>query len=90
MYCVTSPSATDLSQRQEDTVAKISTSDTLASVHGRAPSDTILYLLSILMLWRWRARCRRELATLTDRQMRDAGLDRDFVRRESWKPFWRA
>ena len=90
MYCVTSPSATDLSQRQEDTVAKISTSETLASVHGRAPSDTILFLLSILMLWRWRVRCRRELATLTDHLLRDTGLDRELVRRESSKPFWRA
>jgi len=90
MYCVTSPLATDLSQRQEDTVAKITTSDPLATVHGHAPSDTILVVLSILMLWRWRVRCRRELGSLSERQMRDVGLDPEFVRRESSKAFWRA
>ena len=71
-------------------MAKSLTSDTLASAHGRAPSGTLLSRLGILMLWRWRVRCRRELATLTEHQMRDAGLERELVRRESRKPFWRA
>jgi len=90
MYCATSHSATDLPQRHEDTVAKISTGDTFATLHGGTPSGTILSFLSMLMLWRWRVRCRRELATLSDRQMHDAGLDPVLVRRESSKPFWRA
>jgi uncharacterized protein YjiS (DUF1127 family) len=71
-------------------MAKSLTSEMHASVHGRAPSGAILSRLSILTLWRWRLRCRRELATLSEHLMRDAGLDPERVRRESSKPFWRA
>jgi uncharacterized protein YjiS (DUF1127 family) len=71
-------------------MAKSLTSELHASVQGRAPSGTILSRLSILTLWCWRLRCRHELASLSEHQMRDAGLDRERVRRESSKPFWRA
>jgi uncharacterized protein YjiS (DUF1127 family) len=65
-------------------------SDTRATVKGGAPSGSLSALLSLLMLWRWRARSRRELSGLTARQMHDAGLDPEIVRRESNKPFWDA
>jgi uncharacterized protein YjiS (DUF1127 family) len=37
-----------------------------------------------------RVRARRELAALDADQLRDVGLDRDMIRREIAKPFWRA
>ena len=45
---------------------------------------------SILRIWLRRHRARRELASLRDDQLRDAGLDRRAVRAEADKPFWRA
>ncbi|MEQ9349867.1 MAG: DUF1127 domain-containing protein [Alphaproteobacteria bacterium] len=41
-------------------------------------------------LWRRRARDRRDLASLSDRDLRDIGIDRFTARREAAKPFWRA
>lgn len=69
-------------------MAKIRASDTLAPAQGRMPWAMLSALLSLLMLWRWRARYRRELSTLTARQMSDTGLNPDVVWRESKKPFW--
>ena len=46
-------------------------------------------LASQLGLWLSRRRNRRAIATLTVEQMRDTGLDPEWVRRESGKPFWR-
>ena len=46
-------------------------------------------LASQLGLWLSRRRNRRAIATLTVEQMRDMGLDPEWVRRESGKPFWR-
>jgi uncharacterized protein YjiS (DUF1127 family) len=40
--------------------------------------------------WAQRARDRRDLAELDERQRRDMGLDLDAIRRETNKPFWRA
>ena len=71
-------------------MAKIRSSDTLATVQGHTPRATVSALLSLLMLWHWRVRCRRELSTLTARQMYDTGLNPDVVWRESKKPFWEA
>jgi uncharacterized protein YjiS (DUF1127 family) len=71
-------------------MAKLRASDTLASVQGRMPWATLSALLSLLVLWHWRVRYRRELSTLTSRQMFDTGLDPDVVWRESKKPFWEA
>jgi uncharacterized protein YjiS (DUF1127 family) len=71
-------------------MAKIRTSDTFTTVQGRAPRVTVSALLSLLMLWRWRVHYRRELSTLTARQMCDTGLNPDVVWRESKKPFWEA
>ena len=44
---------------------------------------------SIVGIWLKRHRARRELASLRDEQLRDAGLDRLAVRAEAGKPFWR-
>lgn len=41
-------------------------------------------------LWLRRARTRRRLAELTDRDLRDIGLDRAAAIREAGKPFWMA
>lgn len=41
-----------------------------------------------LVLWWHRARGRRALARMTDRQLRDIGLTRAQARHESAKPFW--
>jgi len=71
-------------------MAKIRTSATLAAVQEPTPRTTVSALLSLLMLWHWRVRCRRELSTLTARQMYDTGLNPDIVCRESKKPFWEA
>ena len=79
-----------LCNKREDLMARIRTSETFATGQGRAPWATISALLSLLMLWRWRVRCRRELSTLTARQMYDTGLNPDVVWRESKKPFWEA
>jgi uncharacterized protein YjiS (DUF1127 family) len=40
--------------------------------------------------WLRRSRYRQELANLSETQLRDVGLDPDYVYRESAKPFWMA
>jgi uncharacterized protein YjiS (DUF1127 family) len=74
----------------EDPMAKIRSSDTLDRVQGHTFRATVSALLNLLALWHWRVRCRRELSTLTTRQMYDTGLNADVVWRESKKPFWEA
>jgi uncharacterized protein YjiS (DUF1127 family) len=51
---------------------------------GMAPG-----LASLLGVWLRRRRNRRAIASLTVEQMRDTGLDPEWGRRESGKPFWR-
>ncbi|GAN77717.1 DUF1127 domain-containing protein [Acidisphaera rubrifaciens] len=46
-------------------------------------------LADLIAAWRTRLRDRRELATLDDRDLRDARLTRWDVERELAKPFWR-
>ena len=43
-----------------------------------------------LHVWQERARARRQLAELDDHLLRDIGVDRDALRHEIDKPFWRA
>ncbi len=43
-----------------------------------------------LELWRRRARGRRSLARLSERELRDLALSRSDARLEAGKPFWRA
>jgi uncharacterized protein YjiS (DUF1127 family) len=47
-------------------------------------------VVAMLRTWLRRARLRHELSLLSDEQMRDAGLTRQMVSRESEKPFWQA
>ncbi len=55
------------------------------------PADTILSRVpGTLALWRRRARERAELATISHRDLRDAGLDPGQAAFEAGKPFWRA
>ncbi|HVY41553.1 MAG TPA: DUF1127 domain-containing protein [Hyphomicrobiaceae bacterium] len=48
----------------------------------------LLQAVTLLRTWLRRARLRHELSLLSDEQMRDAGLTREIVMRESEKPFW--
>ena len=62
---------------------------------GRTGTDaglvavTVASLTRLVGLWLRRRRDRRQLSDLTVEQMRDTGLDPEWVRRESAKPFWR-
>lgn len=46
--------------------------------------------LGLLGLWRQRWRGRYELSAMNDRELRDLGVKRSDVLRETAKPFWRA
>lgn len=54
------------------------------------PSDMASRMHSTLHLWYQRARQRRQLGLLDDRQLRDIGLDRADARVEAGKPFWQS
>lgn len=47
-------------------------------------------LLALLQEWRQRARERRDLARLGERELHDIGLSRSLIFNEINKPFWRA
>jgi uncharacterized protein YjiS (DUF1127 family) len=44
---------------------------------------------SYIRLWHHRARSRRQLRWLDQRQLHDIGIDRADALKESYKPFWR-
>ena len=46
--------------------------------------------LAVPLLWLQRARYRHELSQISERQLRDVGLNPAVIRRESAKPFWQA
>lgn len=46
-------------------------------------------LWALVLIWRQRARQRRQLAELSDRQLSDIGIDRLQAAQEAGKPFWR-
>ena len=46
--------------------------------------------LAVPLLWLQRWRYRQELSQISERQLRDVGLNPEFIRRESAKPFWEA
>jgi uncharacterized protein YjiS (DUF1127 family) len=51
----------------------------------------VLVLIQLKMReWRRRVRCRNELITLCDRDLRDLGWTKAEVEAERRKPFWRA
>lgn len=60
------------------------------AVRKTLPAWRLSQLLALLLTWLWRARSRRELAQLSDAQLRDVGLNRDMINREAEKPFWMA
>ena len=47
-------------------------------------------LAASIRLWRHRARSRRQLQWLDQRQLRDIGIDRADALEEAYKPFWRS
>ena len=61
-------------------------------VAGRkdTPTSRLTWLVTSMRGWLKRMRERRELASLSDEQLRDVGLNRLMVRREIEKPFWMA
>lgn len=58
------------------------------AVRKPLPTWRTSQLLTLLLSWLRRARSRRELAGLSDAQLRDVGLNRDMIKREAEKPFW--
>lgn len=47
-----------------------------------------ILILDAMRQWLRRSNERYELVVLNERQLRDIGLDRDFVRSQVAKPFW--
>lgn len=47
------------------------------------------WIVAVVREWRRRARSRAELAMLDERTLRDIGITRADVWRETGKPFWR-
>ncbi len=56
----------------------------------RRPADIVLLAFGLLKVWADRARQRRELAALNERDLEDIGLTRLEARHEAAKPFWQA
>ena len=54
----------------------------------RSGDVTVILILDALRQWLRRSNERHELVLLNERQLRDIGLDRDFVRSQAAKPFW--
>jgi uncharacterized protein YjiS (DUF1127 family) len=56
----------------------------------RGAATLLCRLSDAVLAWSERAGQRRELAALSERELRDIGLNRLDVARETAKPFWRA
>jgi uncharacterized protein YjiS (DUF1127 family) len=56
---------------------------------GRSLFSTLLRLSETVGTWRARALSRRDLAQFSDYTLKDIGISRADVYRESSKPFWR-
>jgi uncharacterized protein YjiS (DUF1127 family) len=56
---------------------------------SRSLLSTLLRLSETAWIWRARARSRRDLARFSDHMLKDIGISRADVYRESSKPFWR-
>jgi uncharacterized protein YjiS (DUF1127 family) len=46
--------------------------------------------LAVPLVWLQRSRYRQELSQISERQLRDVGLNPQSIRRECAKPFWEA
>ena len=55
----------------------------------RVLTRAFLHVARHVVLWNTRRRDRRTLALLSDRSLRDLGIDRDAVDRDSAMSFWR-
>ncbi len=55
---------------------------------GRGLGGLALEALARVLTWQERARQRRDLAALDERMLRDVGLDRGDIWRETQKRFW--
>lgn len=68
--------------------------NTLTLAYGTATDNTWAIrgarLSALLNLWLQRARQRRQLADLSDRQLDDIGLSRTQAAHEAAKPFWQS
>ncbi|MDH3474578.1 MAG: DUF1127 domain-containing protein [Rhodospirillales bacterium] len=77
------------------TILHASGSDRVDSAFGRrwprsfSPLGLVAGIFACLLVWQDRASQRYALAVLDDHQLRDIGLTRSDVARESAKPFWR-
>jgi uncharacterized protein YjiS (DUF1127 family) len=60
----------------------------LPAVSRRSAGAFLTGLFDILVRWQARARERNHLAGLSDDALKDIGLSRADVERESRKPFW--
>ncbi|MGB5466844.1 MAG: DUF1127 domain-containing protein [Sedimenticolaceae bacterium] len=67
---------------------------TITLTHGRhADASLPISMAQVLALagsWNQRARQRRQLAELSDRQLADIGISRAEASAEAGKPFWQA
>lgn len=50
----------------------------------------LVAFVEALLAWQERARQRRQLALMDDRLLRDIGVSRAEIARETEKPFWRS
>ncbi len=57
------------------------------AMRAEVPAWRLPWLVILLRTWIKRAHQRRELAELSDTQLRDVGLNRPMVQREVEKPF---
>jgi uncharacterized protein YjiS (DUF1127 family) len=59
------------------------------SIYARRRSAIdLLSVIRLMGIWRQRARMRRQLSQLDDRQLRDIGISPIDIEREIIKPFW--
>jgi uncharacterized protein YjiS (DUF1127 family) len=56
---------------------------------GRAGASGLQRAVTLLLIWRERARQRHQLQLLNDHMLRDIGLTRADVFAEASKPFWK-
>ena len=55
----------------------------------RTVQQLVLLIADVIALWRERARSRKQLLRLDDALLKDIGITRADVERETMKPFWR-
>ncbi|MEK1904771.1 MAG: DUF1127 domain-containing protein [Pseudomonas sp.] len=67
----------------------LTTSKPAEFTSSRIPAAWPLRVIAALLLWNQRARTRRQLAQLDDRQLSDIGISTAERTEEVGKPFWR-